>query len=211
MAPCSWSPAVVSSARQGARAQRSRSLLPARAVLAWWYPPAEHPPCTAGERSRSRTGKGMGQGPVPRGCRVLAASGNTSHTSPNTSTHLGGCSSSFSPSLTGGEQAPQGRVPRDPFPPAHAVQSPTTPPSPLCSFLFLCFYFCFHHDVPSLSPLRMPPPSLFYLWIPKKIRLSLITCLFVGGVSKLCLKAVLAQMLLRAGFLLGYTCLLLVH
>lgn len=54
-------------------------------------------------------------------------------------------------------------------------------------------------------------PPIFYLWLRKEIRLSLITYLFVGRVSKLCLKAALAQMLLRAGFLLGYTCLLLVH
>lgn len=57
----------------------------------------------------------------------------------------------------------------------------------------------------------MPSPPAFYLWIPKKIRLSLITYLFVGSVSKLCLKAAMPQMLLHAGFLLGYTCLLLVH
>lgn len=50
-------------------------------------------------------GEEMGQGPVPHGRWVLAASGNTSHTSPNTSTHLGGCSSSFSPPLTRREKS----------------------------------------------------------------------------------------------------------
>lgn len=144
--------------------------------------------------------------PVPStGCWMPAASGDASHTALNSSVHPEGCSSSTSPPLTRREES----KPTGPFPPL--LQCPRQPPSLLSALLSFSPSISVSTMTSPHCHLYPPPPRPFYLWIPKQIRLSLITYLFVGGGSKLRQKAELAQMLLRTGFLLGYTCLLLVH
>lgn len=78
------------SKRQGARARRTRSLLPARAVLATLVPSGRASPLHGRGEEPRQEGEEVGRGPVPHGCWVLAASRNASHISSNTLIHLGG-------------------------------------------------------------------------------------------------------------------------
>lgn len=166
VAPRSWSPAVMRSARRGAGAQRTGSLPPARAVLGGVVvPAAEHPPARPGRGGRDGPGTcapGRSSPGLLAGSLPSPACGERGHL-PQLRDHsapLGGCSSALLPlSQEGGGRTPPGRVPREPFPPRRSL---TALPSPLCSFLFLSFCFCFHHDVPSLSPLCIPPPLAFF-------------------------------------------------